>query len=150
MKLEQQACTASQGKRLEELGVNGKSLFSAVLKKDDSVEAFCYNRADGTPVYPENNAKYTHWKSVRVYTVAELGVMLPGYIKNGDKECYLEILKDEYNGFIVDYTEYSESGDIPFLRFSDKTEAYAKCQTLIYLLENNLTTAEEVNQRINA
>src|SRR6187402_511734 len=113
MKTELQVCSLEQAKKLKELGVEQLvSLFEwTVYCPDPTGEKYYY-------VVMDNNHPDAGLAEIiaSAFTVAELGVMLPDFITVKDIECFLEILKDGYGGFIVDYTVYSESGDISTVR----------------------------------
>lgn len=139
MRLEDQCCSLDQSKRLSELGIKAKSLFywreyldenvnkwQAALLLDDKTddESIKYSLADSS--YP-------------AFTVAELGVMLPtdyySYAGDSCKDWYCLRHGDESN-----YSKY-EFAESP-------NEAQARASMLIYLLENNLTTSKEVNDKL--
>jgi hypothetical protein len=126
MKLQSQVCTLEQAKKLNELGVKQDSLFFWIDRKDKSRVVFLGMIED-----IEKLATYS------AFTVAELGVMLP---------CYYVVYYTGAYGYCV--CRKMEEGELqrPLLR--GNTEAEARAAMLIYLLENDLTTAEEVNQRL--
>jgi len=126
MKLEQQVCTLEQAKRLKELSVFGYSHFVWMNNKNN----------DHLPFIDTNDGETRNWMEClgSAYTVAELGVMLPHshlpkYFKLWDEWSY-----KEEDGSVRGYS----------------LEAHARAAFLIYLIENNFATAEEVNQRLNA
>jgi hypothetical protein len=127
MKIENQVCTLEQAKKLKELGVTAEPLFWYVIDIDpitplDIIQKWQHSNFDQCEKYS-------------AFTVAELGVM-------------------------IDWNHVSQSGpykeDQHFYCFthlqdySDKNEAIVRADMLIYLLENHLTTPEEVNQRLNS
>lgn len=121
MKLENQVCTLEQGAKLSALGIEGKSLFYWAINSYNQVhKAVTMNPDNRDIVYP-------------AFTIAELGLMIdwdhvaisPPY--KGDKMWYL----------------HTNNKDFAF-----ENEAQARAGTLIYLLENNLTTTREVNHRL--
>ena len=166
MKLENQVCSLDQGKILKELGVQGEALFSwfgneKILnldRNDDGMELNTWVFVSST--VPVNNMQEEHRYDISqetpicpAFTVAELGVMLPStmpyeehiimrmdsgpWIENNGYSCgYIEVMADYDMGAYI----YSKSG---------KTEAQARAAMLIYLLEEGLITATEVNQRLN-
>ena len=128
MKLEQQVCTLEQAKKLKELGVEQKVLYQWKVNDVQTVVidtpmAMWIERY----VPPVGNAFYA------AFTVAELWVMLPPMFRT-----YHERNKGMW------YCKYKGHRTEDF-----KTEAEARAAMLIYLLENSLTTPEEVNQRPN-
>lgn len=136
MKLENQVCTLEQAKRIKELGVAYESIFRYVSDYKGEFEcvlSWGYEWSD-YPCHAGSN------DIISAYTVAELGVMLPNLIA-------IEYKLDEFfdNHF----------SDLPAkekeLRFWGAImSATFLAAMLIYLLENNLTTSEEVNKRLQA
>ena len=154
MELNKQVCSVEQSIKLKELGINCTAQF------------FWYTGDTGNNVdrvLPTlNNSLHDDGLSFFAYTVAELGVMLP-HDGHGIGEYYT--LKDV--GYLV--VDESLGGNnsgfsvVPAYPDSDNvdtwpevcngvfyTEAEARASLLIYLLENNHTTPEEVNQRLNS
>jgi len=130
MKIENQVCTPEQGKKLTALGVTAEPLYWHVIDIDpltpmDIIQKWQHSNFDQCEKYP-------------AYTVAELGVMMPEYYET-------------HKGPISDtwYCGILEAGDGDYFSI-EKTEAAARASMLIYLLENHLTTPEEVNQRLNS
>jgi len=140
MKIEAQVCTFEQSKKLKELGINNKSTFNYWDFNNVSDKFFHSGRQH--LVYGEhcpasgsiNNELKECW--FPAFTVAELGVMLP----NGYDTMQNSV--DGWRGYNDD------NSDCPPDNEGFATEAEARAAMLIYLLENNLTTAEEVNQRL--
>lgn len=125
MKIEQQVCTEQQAKGLKELGVLQTSIF------------FWLNRGKNSKLIYGESIEFLNVLPVSsAYSVAELGVMLGGYINN------INLTENGYKGGVVD-------GNVSWMFVYD-TEAQARAAMIIYLLENNLTTAAEVNERLNA
>lgn len=132
MKLENQVCSPEQGKRLMELGVSNNSLFHHIIEE--------------TALGIENRIAYLASppnKFRPAFTVAELGVMLPlrcisvRQVMNDSFAC----LHMNKNNNDVDYKYGIKAAD---------AEAQARAAMLIYLLENNIITAAECNERLNA
>lgn len=138
MKLENQVCSLEHAKRLKELGVPQESLFWwTSLETVESTESLHlgYVNTVGTP-------------TASAFTVAELGEMLPWIIGGVDigskKNATIEFQKVA-DKFAVMYTEDNEtlaSFKDELLEQWDTTEADARALMLIYLLENNLLSAE--------
>lgn len=146
MKLENQVCTLEQAKRLTELGVSAFSRFTWWL--NSALEnTFVGGYSDDTD--------HPHLKDLgNAYNVAELGEMLSA-------------VRYESYGFPMMFTSYCHSSDVSveylgkwscsfrnprcFTNPDIKSdyEAHARAAMLIYLLENNLTAPEVVNQRLN-
>lgn len=143
MKLENQVCTSTQSIRLKELGVIQKSLF--------------YHHKDfKRPVFGEYyTGKYDKHdmeiqvcndkeNAVSAYTVAELGIALPEEVKTtkhfGSKGM------DMSDGLTGEYFSCESQYESTYSLY----EAKAKASQLIYMLTHNLTTADEVNARLQA
>lgn len=123
MKIENQVVTIEQAKKLKELGVTQDTLYAFYHHWEINKMVYSLMLKDSDSIN----------ESFAAPTVAELGVM-------------------------IDWNHVSQSGpykeDQHFYCFthlqdySDKNEAIVRADVLIYLLENNLTTPEEVNQRL--
>lgn len=126
MKIENQVCTLEQAKRLKELGItkiseNNEDESGFYYVNDDSLQF--YSREDG---FPSMSCK-------AAFTVAELGIMLGILLE------FVHRLTDTYvwywNTTITDGIDY-------------KHEAEARAALLIYLLETNVISPDEVNERL--
>lgn len=157
MKIEDQVVSRLQAEKLSQLGINYDSTFIHVRFLDD------VNLNDLTDKKWRWDTVFTNWnlnafkeyQFFHAYTVAELGLMLPrfrskqGYIyelkqwRNEKTATYSESLR----GFLVNY-DCEKNGDRLMVSQGFPTEAEARAAMLIHLLENNLTTATEVNQRL--
>ena len=131
MKIENQVVTIEQAKKLKELGVTAEPLFWYVIDIDpitplDIIQKWQHSNFDQCEKYP-------------AYTVAELGVMMPS-------ETFTQRTGSEDSEY--DNWEWVDDGNGNANGLYE-TEAEARASMLIYLLENNLTTPEEVNQRLN-
>lgn len=135
MKIQDQVITLAQAKKLKELGVVQDSFMYFVGAYENTedqdlelVPAYGYNWND----YPEQSGfpiKYA------AFTVAELGVMLPAL-------CYTEHFTwMEWQWSNIDNAPVISKGNF-------NTEAEARADLLIYLLEHDIITASEVNQRL--
>lgn len=135
MKIENQVCTKEQGLRLEQLGIAHKSIF-------------CYCRISTSPEDSYDDLLPTDWNleglpdsattwTAPAFTVAELGVMLSYYYPSYQS-----------TGIINFYCSYLEDGKMQGYTGVGDTEAQARAAMLIYLLENNQVTTEEVNKRL--
>jgi hypothetical protein len=123
MKLELQVTSLELSKRLKELGVKQESVFwwNVLFNSGETeLENFQrYKTSDGSPCDD----------SISAFTVAELGEMLPaGYASAHGKDMKW-----------ICFCEFKRSGDEGYLKHGD-TEADARAQMLIYLLENKLIT----------
>ena len=118
MKLSEQVCALEQAKKLYALGVERRSLFYHFHGRIEH-EAF------GSEYYS-------------AFTVAELGVM-----------CNSEVYTWRTGSVNSEYANWEwidEGGQNGMGVYA--TEAEARAAMLIYLLENNLVTPAEINQRL--
>jgi len=125
MKIENQVCTAQQGKRLMELGISNESLFHHVIEET----ALGIERRVAYLASPPNN-------HIPAFTVAELGVMMP----SGYDTMRLEADLNKWRGYDLD------GADCPSDFFD--TEAECRAAMIIFLLENGHITADECNKRL--
>jgi len=120
MNISLQVCSLSQAKRLKELGIEQRSY---LYHFKDGV----FNEAWGDDYYS-------------AYSVAELGVMLQGYVLPEYKQDYRLLPEKKHNWHIChspnDYPACAEK------------EAEARAQFLIHLIEQKFLTSAEVNQRL--
>jgi len=140
MKLEKQVTSLEISKRLKELGVKQDSLFSNcggsihVSMSDDCYDYWLEEHYKHRVKWFEDIKNY----SCSVFTVSELGEMLSGdrliksYYCNKDKE-WVCCLEQEHNG-----------NGYMFKQLIAATEANARGEMLIYLLENNLVKAKDL------
>lgn len=155
MKKEDQVCALKQAKRLKELGVQNGSYFSwqhypAMIYRNESIGVI-NSLAKESVTDPGES-----WPA---FTVAELGVMLPVYI-NVTQEQYpyrLTIwnnpagLSNEARDWRICYESKFGEKRIPGDEgIKSANEAICRAAILIHLLENNLLSVEEVNQRLEA
>lgn len=126
MKLENQVCALEQGEKLLKLGVSNDSFFHWFMD-DDLIMGEHWSC--GRLANPNE-------ETIPAFTVAELGVMLPtGYDSMRVTERGAEM-----------WRTYDESGnDFPNIFV---TEAEARAAVLIHLLDTNIISPEEVNQRL--
>ena len=145
MKIENQVVTIEQAKKLKELGVTqdtlyafyhhweiNKMVYSLMLKDSDSI-----NESFAAP------------------TVAELGVMLPHFDNLSQMGGFVHLtefdpsVQDGNPWYCVwEYDKDKENAGFGREIIDGETEAQARAAMLIYCLERQLTTAEEVNQRL--
>lgn len=132
MKLENQVCTLEQAKRLFTLLGLNESLLNYVSENDKSYEIVVCNGYSWSdfPAYSGYKYKYP------AFTVAELGLVLPF---------------GEYDTAQWDYgwRIYTDGGDGAMGDVYFNTEAEARAAMLIFLLENNIISPDEVNKRLN-
>lgn len=131
-------CTPEQGKRLVELGIEAGELMH-YKKFDYNDETFVWtSKLQGATKKPA---------TAPAFDVAELGVLLPhGIIDNSDEDkpafYPIKACKEDDETFNCMWL-YNRN-------FNCKTEAQARANLLIYLLENNHVTAAECNARLKA
>lgn len=142
MKIEDQVCTLKQAKKLKILKVTQDSYFQW---KCNDVQV-CVVQKEMTDMIDRSLPLLN--KNYAAYTLSELGVMLEldddkhlfDYFYNGHAGCYEVVLNKR--------DERKTAGIKLINREEGETEAEARADMLIYLLENKLTTAEEVNKRL--
>ena|SRR6187402_2783288 len=130
MKTELQVCSLEQAKKLKELGVEQLvSLFEwTVYCPDPTGEKYYYIVMDN------NHPDAGHAEIIAsAFTVAELGIMLPLYC-DSRKDGSWWVCDEGLTGNCVE--------------FHADTEAEARAAMLIYILENSLTTSQDINNRI--
>ncbi|PUZ25034.1 hypothetical protein DCC81_12025 [Chitinophaga parva] len=132
MKLQDQVCTLEQGKRLAELGITASPKWMYFNCHPHS--GLCLSEMPNrhmailTGHFPLDPSEYS---LTPAFTVAELGQMLPDQIT--------QYIRRESNNWWV--------GLGPLMAASS-SEADARAQALIYLLETNQLTADEANKRL--
>lgn len=148
MELKNQVCTLEQAKRLSELGISEGSNFyyyQCMYREEEKGKIDCGSwEFCAKPSYHKNSE--SHYPA---FTVAELGVMLPaGMQKRGRKDEFVWF----YNGFDTDERYFNSGLNSTKSRYwtkkiinATKTEAQARAEMLIHLLENKLITPEQVN-----
>lgn len=123
--IEKQVCSIDLAKRLDDLGVKKKSLFVWEYYNDGCYGIKFIPYALAKPL-PEGCNQYS------AFTVRDLGVLLPAKLQR-----HLSCVKLDNFWEIA----YGLNEKI----FADKNEADARAKMLIHLIENNLTTIEEIN-----
>jgi hypothetical protein len=139
--LENQVCSLELSKRLKELGVKQESVFywadgSVVISIDmdllltnNKVRSFSAINND----YPDEDI----YNLYSAFTVAELGEMLPPYVKLNQCEFYYtQIPSQHLDKWIIFYRAAFNSWTGQDQE--DENEANARAKMLIYLLENKL------------
>lgn len=154
MKLQDQLCTRKQGDKIQALGIiQFESAFCYC-----HVNPNCSTSEEGTyEILPRDfDIKLPDLSTTHVcdlFTVAELGVMLPGKFAYQEHECFVESAKYcEYKNWIAGvHTVWAHDKPVIAKKyFPGDTEAQVRADLLIHLLETNTTTAEEVNARLKA
>lgn len=133
MKLEQQVVSLELSKRLKELGLKHESLYMWALDKS----GYCMEvRLKRKISFERSEFVYS------AFTVAELGEMLPMFVKTDGKENYLStgvISENKRDKTNRKYFVRIENIGFNGLKTAN-TEADARAKMLIFLLENNFIT----------
>lgn len=124
MKLENQITSLELSKKLKEFGTPQNSLFYWVISSTTNYH-LSYTEGDKDLLPQDRNDFYS------AFTVAELGNLLPEYVKG----CWLRIVKNIEKQWGVCYYKNNEI-EFAFTWFDSLSEAMGKM--LIYLLENKL------------
>jgi hypothetical protein len=168
MKIEQQVCTIEQSFKLQDLGVLQDAHYYrmenddneiVLMRRDEIIKIFeenildtkreeegiqngqmiSYRESDlqnlAQQIFSSAISKFDH-DIVAAFTVAELGVML-------NDEC-TSYKAGGFNGWMCSLKQGKSDVSI-----GGKTEAEARANMLIYLLENNLISFERVNIRLS-
>jgi len=134
MKIENQVCTLEQAKILRQLGVLQQSTF--FMDTEGTIRVLIENvsleQEFAVPV-PLTKPIVNH-NVLASYTVAELGMMLPDF-------SYATHHPAKEHGWVCEWSDHD-------LSCANDTQAKAMAEMLIYLLQENFTTAEEVNSRL--
>lgn len=137
MKIEKQCCTIEQSYRLQKLGIDGKlSIFSYCSYLPDPT-----GQHEGYTIIMDSEHRLAGVSEqlAPAFTVAELGLMLPGF-PNWNWETYFHASENEWK------LRSGHSND----EGSADSEAQCRAKILIHLLENNHITASDCNERLTA
>lgn len=136
MKIENQVCTLEQAKRLAELLGEGMPsptwywIFDSSMKWQLFPKDYCDLEAEGIDYYP-------------AYTVAELGLML---MEHDDDYAFSSFYDSHMGFYCCDARKRDEDHTDGFRPLENiveaDTEAQARAQLLIYLLEEGMYDAE--------
>lgn len=138
MNLEQQVCSLDLARRLKHFGVKKQSLFAWYHDRehfsgDELVHASNLRVEINVG---ESDLSYPVECLAPAFTVAELGEMLPDYIKEGQVGHLQQRSSKLGTGWCVEYVNRDEYA----LRQDAEVEADARAKMLVYLLENKLVT----------
>jgi len=138
MKIENQVCTLDQANKIKELGIEQHSLFSFMAYGSEfkGDEKPCFNN-----YYKADSSSFL-WASA--FTCAELGIIIPDGFTLSEVTAHIEPHKQWICGRVI---AEEEDYDYDFCEFG-ATEAQARANMLIYLLETDKTTAEICNKRL--
>lgn len=172
MKIAMQVCSLEQAKKLEKLGVpqdEAHFMWFEVSNGDDEGD-FEKEGVEWHPILTQQDYERGEHRAMGVidselttsegefcsykpneckaFTVAELGELL--VIDDGDHFCYGYY--DEHGGtWNVDLQKRDEELEVPFklvYQVEGETEAEARADMLIYLIENKIITMESINSPI--
>lgn len=139
MKVSDQVCSLEQAKRLKELGVRQEGLFCFIGDENPDPR---YN--EPMRLFYESEAiecgKSWYDNRIAAFTVAELGIMLPDYYFAYKRPFGYALYKNEDGGFAV------ADGTVNGATLDTMAECIAN--GIIYMIENNLITVDEINARI--
>ncbi len=122
MKLVEQVVSLELAKKLKKLGVKQESLWYWVKLQ---LQGWIINKGYGR-----------HKEYYSAFTVAELGEMLPQWVKVGNRSHKFDYRgKNSYDQWVFAYHIDYQS---PLKTVFDKTEANARAKMLIYLKEKGL------------
>lgn len=134
MKIEQQVCSMEQGQIFQQFGIIGHSYF-----------VWWFN--DPQYFLDSSSADFDNPHLVEVcpaFSVAELGIMLPDEIKS--EHIYSMWIDERFGEPGRQFTTSMLNVD---MQQGWESEAECRADLLIYLLENKLTSASEVNKRLS-
>jgi len=126
MKLENQVCSLELAEKLKELGFGQDSLYKWTPENRGETFYICSSDCLHGKDYPCYSA----------YTVAELGEMLPFYIREDANKGIS--FSTETDGLKIERFSNGWTIYYRYRSISDKTLAEAMAKMLIYLKENNL------------
>ena len=150
MEVKDQVCTLEQAKKLKELGVKQEALWFWVYPTKESMISSgldIYYHLQAKDIIGDNEGDEFDNSMASAFGVAELGVIMPDEIFKNDW-CYTLRCDKRDDNWTVNYTaesETSEWGINDINGFTEKNEASARSQMLIYLLENNLIDKTTIN-----
>lgn len=136
MEMSDQVCSVEQAKKLKEIGVKLKSIFywSENIKPEPIEKIKLNNFWDGNHGLREDSEYFNFYPA---YTVAELGVLLPGYIY-----FQLESHFFSYSWVGCPRTYSIHVGSV--MTFYGQSEAELRADCLIWLIENQFVNPKEL------
>lgn len=153
MTLENQVISLEQSKRLKELGIEQNSYFFWQHYPETIY------RKEALRIIPKSNKEgiTDRGECWSAFTASELGVMLPDNIshhranKGGTWDGHLHrCLIPSHGKEVIGEQGVTVPLHYDFCKHGYDTEAECKAATLIYCLENKLTTPEECNSRLKS
>lgn len=149
MKKEDQVCSLEQAIKLKESGVKQSGIClwirTGALVQQQHDQTFKKIRDAGLPFvdFITEVDSFNEETIAVAFTVAELGLMLTGLTQEKDTHSEYNCVWEKWTSFLIDSnleTEYQIDGE---------TEAKARAGMLIYLLEKNIISIQEVNNKLN-
>lgn len=135
MKLEDQVCTPDQGEKLKELGIKQESLYYWTHSKWGIIP---YASVDfsGDPT--------------SVFTVAELGLMLPDLLVNNHRQYELVCVKED-DCWLCRYVRDNNILDVHpnVIGYAAEAEATCRAGILIHLIEKQIVSISEINKKLS-
>jgi hypothetical protein len=156
MKLEDQVITKDQAKKIKELGITAEALWYWVYPKMEGMISTVVGVKPehiALDILSDNEGDEFDHDMAAAYSVAELGVILPGIIN----KCRLTqwVITGQTDNNISYGMQYRFRGDdpvnygvFPSRSIFGDTEAKARANLIMALLEEKILTAEEVNNRL--
>ena len=134
MKIEQQVCSLELSKKLKELGVKQDGLWVWVEADELTQEEGWFVRLShsyGEKLDPNPN-------SVSAFTVSELGDMLPRKLNSKTiSDWFLKFYQHQDGDWLCEYIDQPPYRNVQIQEYAH-TEADARANMLIYLIENSL------------
>jgi hypothetical protein len=129
--IENQVISLALAKRLKELGVKKKSIFTWGIGGDRCEKEWTVLLTD--------DDSWSATETYLAFTVAELGDMLPACIQS-NLITFLKRNHDHYSSYATFYSD----GDRVSFQEHDQKEAGSRAKMLIYLIENGHVKAEDL------
>lgn len=150
MKIENQVCSIVQANKLTSYGLDRHrahfTWYTGFFKRNGGIYKSTVSNINPFDL------RIFRCETLPAFTGTELALFLPEELYGFG--CNMALHQYQYceKGFIVDYRMYYESigaekKRIPEKVLSAQTEAQVRAEMLIYLLENNIVSAEYMNRR---
>lgn len=144
MRLEDQVCGLEHAKKLLTLGVKQNSVFVWEYY-DDQCYAIKYIPYAVVPTKTNGFQLYS------AFTVAELGNILPRFDQEEKRLQFGWSIQNDGKKITTLYKCYYKNPDdeyIDCMSFDDENEANSRAKILIYLLERNYISIDEINKKL--
>ena len=140
MKLDEQVCSYSQAKKLAQLGFTSTTQFYWITSES-------FGKTDPVLVSVQDQQTSAEGSFYAAPTVAELGILLPTEISHEDELYYLQGTIGNRQGEFY-YIWFQSSLDNAewelFPSIEKDTEAEARAEALIWLIENDFVSVEKL------